>query len=57
MVVLVGYLGFHHSVGYILSMRFAGNDLWVFGIFLIFIAGLIIIAYWLCSIRDVDQEL
>ena len=42
--------------GWVHSIRaFAGNDLWVFGIFLIFIAGLIIIAHWLCSIRDVGS--
>jgi polyether ionophore transport system permease protein len=34
---------------------FAGNDLWVFGLFLIFIVGLIIIAYWFSSIRDVGS--
>ena len=34
---------------------FAGNDLWVFGIFLIFITGLTITAYWLSSIRDVGS--
>lgn len=32
---------------------FAGNDLWVFGIFLIFILGLTVTAYWLSSMRDV----
>ena len=31
---------------------FAGNELWVFGIFLIFIAGLTALAYWLSSLRD-----
>ena len=42
--------------GWVHSIRaFAGNDLWVFSMFLIFIAGLIIIAYWLCSIRDVGS--
>lgn len=37
------------------TRAFAGNDLWVFGIFLIFIAGLTITAYWLSSIRDVGS--
>lgn len=32
---------------------FAGDELWVFIIFLIFIIGLTIIAYWLSSMRDV----
>lgn len=32
---------------------FAGDELWVFGIFLIFILGLTITAYWLSSVRDV----
>ena len=42
--------------GWVHSIRaFAGNDLWVFGIFLIFIVGLTITAYWLSSIRDVGS--
>ena len=34
---------------------FAGNDLWVFGLFLILIVGLTITAYWFSSIRDVGS--
>ncbi|MBM4241540.1 MAG: ABC transporter permease [Euryarchaeota archaeon] len=31
---------------------FAGEELWVFGLFLIFITGLTLTAYWLSSMRD-----
>jgi len=42
--------------GWVHSIRaFAGNDLRVLGIFIIFIIGLIIIAYWFSSIRDVGS--
>ena len=37
------------------TRAFAGNDLWVLGIFLIFIAVITITAYWLSSIRDVGS--
>jgi ABC-2 type transport system permease protein len=40
-------------IGWVHYIRpFAGNELWVFGIFLIFIAGLTVTAYWLSSKRD-----
>ncbi|MGB8233783.1 MAG: hypothetical protein WCE60_07315, partial [Methanobacterium sp.] len=34
---------------------FAGNDIWVFGLFIVSIIILTIIAYWLSSIRDVGS--
>ncbi|MBI5460126.1 hypothetical protein [Methanobacterium sp.] len=40
-------------IGWVHQIRsFAGNELWVFGIFLIFITGLTVTAYWLSSKRD-----
>ena len=52
----VNWLSWLSPFGWVHSVRaFAGNDLWVFGIFLIFILGLIITAYWLSSIRDVGS--
>jgi len=39
--------GWVHHIG-----PFAGNEIWIFGIFLIFIAGLTFLAYWLSSLRD-----
>lgn len=39
--------GWVHHIG-----PFAGNELWIFGIFLTFIAGLTALAYWLSSLRD-----
>ncbi len=42
--------------GWVHSVRaFAGNELWIFFIFLISTVGLIVIAYWLSSIRDVGS--
>lgn len=39
--------GWVHHIG-----PFAGNEIWIFGIFLVFIAGLTLLAYWLSSKRD-----
>lgn len=39
--------GWVHHIG-----PFAGNEIWIFGIFLAFIAGSTFIAYWLSSLRD-----
>lgn len=39
--------GWVHHVG-----PFAGNETWIFGVFLVFIAGLTALAYWLSSMRD-----
>ncbi|MDP3624643.1 MAG: hypothetical protein Q8R66_12070 [Methanobacteriaceae archaeon] len=43
-------------LGWVHQIRaFAGNDWWVLGIFMIFILGLTITAYWLSSKRDVGS--
>ncbi|MGF7117609.1 ABC transporter permease [Methanobacterium oryzae] len=34
---------------------FAGDELWVLGIFIIFIIGLVFTAYWLSSMRDIGS--
>lgn len=39
--------GWVHHIG-----AFAGNEIWIFTIFLVFIVGLTALAYWLSSVRD-----
>lgn len=50
------WLSWVSPFGWVYHIRaFAGDDIGVFGIFLIFIAGLIVVAYWLSSLRDVGS--
>ncbi len=50
------WLSWLSPYGWVHSIKaFAGNDLWVFGLFIIFIVGLTILAYYLNSIRDVGS--
>ncbi|HMK54363.1 MAG TPA: hypothetical protein VK444_06240 [Methanobacteriaceae archaeon] len=52
----LSWISWLSPVGWVHYTRaFAGNDFWVFGIFLIFIAGLTIAAYWLLSMRDLGS--
>jgi ABC-2 type transport system permease protein len=49
----VSWLSWLSPFGWVHYVRpFAGDDLWVFGLFLIFIAGLTVTAFWLSSVRD-----